>query len=204
MPEPHRRSAVAAAGDRHGRHADAASTTAGPARPTAAAASPRGLPWALVWTTAVSVALSIAFLLAPPMGTDLAAQQARADFFAEHGTAPVDFGWYGGVAQFGYSLLTAPLGSLVGMRLLGAVAAVASSLAFLLLLWRTSARRPLLGGVLGAVVFAANLVSGRITFAVGLALAVAALAVAAGPRRVDDGGAVAEPGQAEPGQAQPG
>ncbi|RSM64938.1 hypothetical protein DMB66_18340 [Actinoplanes sp. ATCC 53533] len=130
-------------------------------------------------TLGVSVLLSVAFLLAPAMGTDLAAQQARADFFAEHGWAPVDFGWYGGVGQFGYSLLTAPLGSVVGMRVLGAVAAVVASVAFGWLLWRTGARRPLAGGLIGALVLAANLASGRITFAVGLALALAALCVAA-------------------------
>ncbi|GGQ87190.1 hypothetical protein [Couchioplanes azureus] len=145
-----------------------------------------GLRRALAWTSAASVLMSVAFLIAPPMGTDLAAQQARADFFGAHGTAPVDFGWYGGVAQFGYSLLTAPLGSLVGMRVLGAVAAVGASVAFQWLLWRTDAHRPLLGGLLGAVVFAANLVSGRITFAVGLALALAALGLAAAGPGVPD------------------
>jgi len=139
----------------------------------------RGLPRVLAPTLGASVALSGAFLLAPAMGTDLAAQQARADFFAEHGWAPVDFGWYGGVGQFGYSLLTAPLGSVVGMRVLGAVAAVVAAVAFGWLLWRTGARRPLAGGLIGALVFAANLASGRITFAVGLALALGALCVAA-------------------------
>ncbi len=130
-------------------------------------------------TLGASVVLSAAFLLAPPMGTDLAAQQARADFFDRYGWAPVDFGWYGGVAQFGYSLLTAPLGALIGMRVLGALAAVLAAAAFGWLLWRTGVRRPVLGGVLGALVFAANLASGRITFAVGLALAVLALCAAA-------------------------
>src|SRR5688500_2151180 len=97
----------------------------------------RGLLRTLAPTLAASLLLSGAFLLAPAMGTDLAAQQARADFFADQGWAPVDFGWYGGVGQFGYSLLTAPLGSLIGMRPLGAVAAVVASAAFGWLLWRT-------------------------------------------------------------------
>ncbi|GAA3941139.1 hypothetical protein [Actinoplanes auranticolor] len=139
----------------------------------------RGLLRVLAPTLGAAVALAVAFLLAPAMGTDLAAQQARAEFFAAHGWAPVDFGWYGGVGQFGYSLLTAPLGSLIGMRVLGALAAVAASVLFGWLLWRTGVRRPLAGALLGVLVFAANLASGRITFAVGLALALAALCAAA-------------------------
>jgi hypothetical protein len=150
----------------------------------------RGLLRVLAPTLGASVALSGAFLLAPAMGTDLAAQQARADFFAEHGWAPVDFGWYGGVGQFGYSLLTAPLGSVIGMRVLGAVAAVVAAAAFGWLLWRTGVRRPVAGGLLGALVIAANLASGRITFAVGLSLALAALCVAAA---VPSGSGAAEP-----------
>ena len=139
----------------------------------------RGLLAVVAPALGTSVVLSAAFLLAPAMGTDLAAQQARADFFDRYGWAPVDFGWYGGVAQFGYSLLTAPLGALIGMRVLGAAAAVVAAVAFAWLLWRTAVRRPVLGAVLGALVFAANLASGRITFAVGLALALLALCAAA-------------------------
>jgi hypothetical protein len=154
----------------------------------------RGLLRVLAPTLGAAVVLAGAFLLAPAMGTDLAAQQARADFFAGHGWAPVDFGWYGGVGQFGYSLLTAPLGSLIGMRVLGAVAAVVASVLFGWLLWRTGVRRPLAGALIGVLVFAANLASGRVTFALGLALALAALCAAA-----DAGPSPAGPSAAEPG-----
>lgn len=135
------------------------------------------------WVLGLSVLLAAAFLLAPAMGTDLAAQQARAGFFAGHGWAPVDFGWYGGVTQFGYSLFTAALGSLIGMKLLGALSAVGAAVAFHGLLRAVRVPRPALGGLLGAVVFASNLVSGRITFAVGLALCLVALWAAVVGRR---------------------
>ncbi|GAB2965140.1 MFS transporter [Micromonospora polyrhachis] len=134
-----------------------------------------------------AVVLAVAFLLAPPMGTDLSAQVARADFFARHGYAPIDFGWYGGVNQFGYSLFTAALGAAFGVRLVGAVAAVVSAAALGYLLLRWDAHRPLLGGVLGAAVLVGNLVSGRITFAVGLAFALMALAVLSVRRRLPRG-----------------
>ena len=124
---------------------------------------------------ATAVGLAGLWLVAPPMGTDLSAQVARADFFAGYGWAPVDFRWYGGVLPFGYSLLTPPLLAWFGPRPVGAAAAVVSALALLALFRRTGARRPVLGAVLGAVCFTGNLVSGRVTFAVGIALALLAL-----------------------------
>ncbi|WP_091441491.1 hypothetical protein [Micromonospora yangpuensis] len=119
--------------------------------------------------------LGAAFLAAPPMGTDLAAQVARAAFVERHGYLPIDLGWYGGVNQFGYSLLTAGLGATLGVPVLGVLAALVGTAAFGWLLARHRAPRPVLGGVLGAVVLVGNLVSGRITFAVGLALGLLAL-----------------------------
>lgn len=141
------------------------------------------------WLPASGAALllAIAFLLAPPMGTDLAAQVARAWFVDRYGAAPVDLGWYGGVNQYGYSLIAARLGAMIGVRPLGAVAAVVAVAAFGWLLLRHRARRPLLGGLLGAVVLVGNLASGRITFAVGLAfglLALCAVSVDRPPRPV--------------------
>jgi hypothetical protein len=137
---------------------------------------------AVAVATTVAAVLGGAFLLAPPMGTDLAAQVARAGFVERHGVRPVDFSWYGGISQFGYSLYTALLGSAVDVRLIGAVAAVVSAAAFAWLLVRGQAHRPLLAAVLGAVVLVGNLVSGRITFAVGLALGLLALCAVAARR----------------------
>jgi hypothetical protein len=130
---------------------------------------------AVAATCAVSAALAVVWLAAPPMGTDLSAQVARADFFAEHGWAPIDFRWYGGVSPHGYSVLTPPLMAWFGVRPVGALAAVLSSVALVLVFLRTNAPRPLLGGVLGAACVAGNLVSGRVTFAVGVALGLLAL-----------------------------
>ncbi|MFI2713072.1 hypothetical protein ACH495_23410 [Micromonospora sp. NPDC018662] len=136
------------------------------------------------WLPAVATALllSVAFLLAPPMGTDLAAQVARADFVAQHGGTPVDLGWYGGVNQYGYSLFTARLGAWLGVRPLGALAAVLGAAALGWLFVRHRARRPVLAGVLGAVVLVGNLASGRITFAVGLTFGLLALCAVSAER----------------------
>ncbi|MFC0504354.1 hypothetical protein [Micromonospora costi] len=136
----------------------------------------------LLGTLVVALLLAAAFLLAPPMGTDLSAQVARAGFAERNGLAPVDFSWYGGVGQFGYSLFTQFLGAALGVRVVGAVAAVASAVALAWLLLRGRAHRPLLGGVVGAVVLVGNLVSGRITFAVGLTFGLLALCAVCGSR----------------------
>jgi hypothetical protein len=103
------------------------------------------------------------------MGTDLSAQTARADFVQSSGFAPVDLRWYGGTVQYGYSLVAPAVMALIGVRVTAALALVVSSVAFALLLVRTGAVRPVLGGVLGALCFAGNLASGRITFALGVA-----------------------------------
>ncbi len=126
-------------------------------------------------TGLVAVVLAGAWLAAPPMGTDLSAQVARADFFAAHGWAVLDLRWYAGVSPLGYSLLSPPLMAWFGPRPVGAVAAVVSALTLVLLLRRAGAPRPTLGGVAGAVAFTGNLVSGRITFALGVVLGLLAL-----------------------------
>jgi hypothetical protein len=124
---------------------------------------------------AVSGALGVAYLILPPMGSDLAAQVARADFFAAHGPTLVDLRWYGGVQQFGYSLLAQPVMALLGVRLTGALALVAAATVFAALLVRTQVPRPLLGSLVGVVTIAGNLVSGRVTYGLGVAFGLTAL-----------------------------
>jgi MFS family permease len=133
-------------------------------------------------TLAVSLVLSVGFLFLPLAGTDLSAQVARGHFFREHGFVPVDLRWYGGVYPFGYSAFTGPLNALLGSRGVGATSCVISAVAFAWLLARVGARRPTLGGVLGAIVGVFNLVSGRTTFALGIAFGMLALCALVLPR----------------------
>ena len=132
-------------------------------------------------TVLVSVVLTTAFLFLPLAGTDLAAQVARGHFFRTYGARAVDFRWYGGVYPFGYSALTGPLNAVLGSRGVGAVSCVVSAAAFAWLLVRVGARRPTLGGVLAAVVGVFNLVSGRTTFALGIAFGMLALCALVAP-----------------------
>ncbi|HEY3507014.1 MAG TPA: hypothetical protein VGN37_30010 [Actinocatenispora sp.] len=137
-----------------------------------------------ILTTAVSLTLCVAFLFLPLAGTDLAAQVARGHFFEVYGWHTIDFRWYAGVYPFGYSLLAGPLNGLIGARGVGVVSCVLTSAAFAWLLARHRVRRPAVGGVLAALVGVFNLVSGRTTFALGLAIAMFALVAVSLPPRV--------------------
>jgi hypothetical protein len=114
-------------------------------------------------------------MLAPPSGTDLAAQHARAVFAGRHPGAAVDFRWYGGTLPAAYSVVAPYVEAVVGVRLSGALAALGSAplLAVLLVRWR--ARRPVWAAALGAAAMVADLVSGRTAFALGLAVGLGAL-----------------------------
>ncbi|MEH1168335.1 hypothetical protein V6V47_23415 [Micromonospora sp. CPCC 205539] len=125
--------------------------------------------------TGSAAVLAALWLSLPVMGSDLAAQVARADFFAAHGLTPVDLHWYAGVQQFGYSLLSQPVMALLGVRVTGALALVASAAALAALLVRHGVPRPLLGSLVGVVTLAGNLVSGRVTYALGVAFGLVAL-----------------------------
>ncbi|GLI03041.1 hypothetical protein [Phytohabitans aurantiacus] len=139
-----------------------------------------------------AVLLAGVYLALPTMGSDLSAQVARADFLAAHGLSPVDLRWYGGVNQFGYSLVSPAVMALIGVRVTGALSLVGSALAFAALLFRTGVPRPLLGGLVGTVCIAGNLVSGRVTYALGVAFALGALvALTARPAWLRYGGAAA-------------
>ncbi|AVT33551.1 hypothetical protein C6361_33505 [Plantactinospora sp. BC1] len=140
----------------------------------------RRVPTVLSGAVGLAGVLAVAFLLAPPLGTDLSAQVARANFFGRHGSAVLDLGWYAGISPYGYSLFTPPLmhwlgADALGPRLAGALALLGSAAALALLMVRTGARRPLLGSLLGAACVAGNLVSGRITYAIGVAFGLLAL-----------------------------
>ena len=141
-------------------------------------------------SAASALALGVLYLALPATGSDLSAQVARADFFAAHGTAPVDLRWYGGVHPWGYSLVSPPLMTLLGVRLTGALALLAAATAFAALLVRAGVPRPLPGSLVGVLTIAGNLVSGRVTYALGVAFGLAALlalTLPAQPRRVAAG-----------------
>jgi hypothetical protein len=129
----------------------------------------------------LAAALGVLYLVAGPSTADLAAQTYRAGLFDRAGFLLWDNGWYGGHHLPGYSVLFPPLGAWVGVRLVGGLAVLAATAAFVCLV----RDRP--GGRGAAAWFAlamgATLISGRIPFALGIAFGGWAAAVAEGDRR---------------------
>ncbi|WP_320066881.1 hypothetical protein [Micromonospora sp. RTGN7] len=131
--------------------------------------------------------LGAGYLLLPRMGSDLSAQVARADFFAAHGPALMDLRWYGGIQPLGYSLVSPPVMAVLGVRVTGVLALVVAAAAFAALLVRTGVPRPLLGGLVGVVTIAGNLVSGRVTYGLGVAFGLVALLALTLPTKTSPG-----------------
>lgn len=127
--------------------------------------------------TAAAALLVWGFLLLPPMNTDMSAQLARADFADRFPLSIIDFRWFGGTVVYGYTLWASVLMAHVGTKLTGAIAAVVATWFTSRLLGRVRPARPTLGAVAAAVTQVANVVEGRITFAVGLACGLAAITV---------------------------
>jgi hypothetical protein len=129
--------------------------------------------------TAAAGSLAILFaalyLLAPPMGRDLSAQLAHAQLAASHWPELLDLRWYSGINPLGYSVLSPPVMALLGVRLTTALGYVLSAVLFAELLKRTSVPRPSAGAITAAICLTGNLIVARTTFALGLAVGLAAL-----------------------------
>jgi hypothetical protein len=121
------------------------------------------------------------YLLVAPPSADLAAQEYRADL----GLVIWNNGWYAGHHTPGYSILFPPLGGALGVTLTGALAAVAAATLFAPLAHRHWENGRAAGAA--ALWFAAGttalLLTGRLTFVLGVAIGVGALLALACERR---------------------
>jgi hypothetical protein len=116
----------------------------------------------------LAACLSLIWVFLPPSGSDLAAQVAHADFFGRSGWVPVDMRWFGGTDVLGYSVISPPLMAVLGVSLCGVLTTVVASGLLGVLLQRCGVPHPRAAALVGAGVFAANLMVGRLTFALGL------------------------------------
>ncbi len=136
--------------------------------------------------------LLFAWLLADPRTPDLAAQVYRVGLYRQIGFAVFDEHWYAGHMLPGYSLLFPMLGALLGTRALGAVAVLASTALFALLVGDAFGRQARWGAVAFAVAATGDVWMGRLSFALGVPFALAAALVFARARdRVAPSGAAA-------------
>ena len=129
------------------------------------------------WLPAVALSSALAALMllwSPPVG-DLAAQVFRTELFQQAGLAIWNGSWYGGHYTLTYSVLFPPLAALAGPQIVGGLAVVSSSYLFDRLVrdrWGVEARWATLWFAAGVVTLLAD---GQLTFALGVAFALASL-----------------------------
>lgn len=132
--------------------------------------------WPVPLATLVAGVGVVTWLLANPRTPDLAAQVYRANLFRQIGFSVWDERWYAGHHLPGYSLVFPPLAALIGVRTVGALAVLASTVLFV----RTAhtlfdARPARRGSVWFAVAAVGDAWIGRLTFALGVTFALGAV-----------------------------
>lgn len=133
------------------------------------------------WVAVIAIALfaGIYVLWAPNAG-DLPAHVFRADLWQRVGFSVFNTSWYSGHHIPGYSLLYPPLAALIGVREVGAIAAVTAVALFIVCLRDVdlSRLRISIATWLFASGVGGNLLAGRMPFTLGVAFGVAAVASA--------------------------
>jgi hypothetical protein len=147
---------------------------------TAPGAAPARAPWQRVppaWT--ITAALGVVYLILAPSSPDLAAASYRSYLFSHQGLTLWDNSWYGGHHLLAYSVLAPALGALIGPRLLAAISMTLAAALFARLIdGLFPARAVRLASAWFALGAAIGLLSSRVPFDLGLALALGALVLA--------------------------
>jgi hypothetical protein len=123
----------------------------------------------------IAAGLATLWLALAPRTPDLAAQVYRAGLFAREGFAVWDNNWFAGHHLLGYSLVFPPLAALIGARLVGVGAAVISTLLFGRLARVHFGERARVGMLWFAAAAMTDLLVGRITYGLGVAVGLGAL-----------------------------
>jgi hypothetical protein len=141
----------------------------------------RAQPWL---PALLAAALAVVYLVWNPLAPDLAAQVFRTDLFERDGFTLWSGQWFGGHHTLGYSVLFPPLAAALGPRLVGCLAAVASAVLFDRIARRHWGEDAWLGSLWFAASTATNLLIGRLTFTLGVAVGLAAVLALQRDRRV--------------------
>ncbi len=137
----------------------------------------------LLLPLALTGLLSVVYLVTEPLSADHAAQLFRTELFEDSGPALWNNYWFGGHYLPTYSLLAPALGSWIGMRVMGVAAVLATVALFTLIVDRQWGEQARAGAIWFAAAATVSLYSGRLTFALGVMLAMAAVFAAQRGRR---------------------
>src|SRR4051794_8343521 len=133
----------------------------------------------LVWRflpALVAAAIGVVYVIVEPRTVDLAASVFRSRLFGDAGFTIWNNSWYSGHPTWSYSVLVPPLAWLLSPALLAALSAVASAALFEPLTRAHFGGRAARWGALWFGAGAATpMLSGRVTFAAGVAAALASL-----------------------------
>jgi hypothetical protein len=137
-------------------------------------------PWLEGWPSmltafAVAGGLAIMAICLGWRGSDLPAQVFRSDLVRRDGFVIWNSQWFGGHAFLPYSVLAPLAGALTGPLALGAISGVAAAVLFERILHFAFGRVAWIGALWFAVGTATNLIVGRVTFAMGVALGLLAV-----------------------------
>ncbi|WP_322974552.1 MFS transporter [Actinacidiphila epipremni] len=159
-------------------------TTWQPARVSATSRNPRDLlrrvnfhhPVVVATVLAAVLHMVWAFYLAKDSG-DMAAQYAWTDFIRAHPSASYNFSWYGGMHPASYSILSPYIMAALGVRTTAVIAGTLSATVGAALLVRGGVRRPMVPVLWTTFALWCDVVSGRVTFALGMLFAMVATLV---------------------------
>ncbi|CAG6396202.1 conserved membrane hypothetical protein [Actinacidiphila cocklensis] len=117
-----------------------------------------------------------ALFLAKDSG-DMAAQYAWTDFIRAHPSASYNLSWYGGMHPASYSILSPYIMAALGVRTTAVIAGTLSATVGAALLIRGGVRRPMVPVLWTTFALWCDVVSGRVTFALGMLFALVAALV---------------------------
>lgn len=126
----------------------------------------------MIAATAAAAVLHLlwAFFLAKDSG-DMAAQYAWTDFIRAHPSASYNLSWYGGLHPASYSILSPYIMAALGVRTTAVIAGTLSATVAAALLMRARIDRPLVPVLWTTFALWCDVVSGRVTFALGMLFA---------------------------------
>lgn len=124
---------------------------------------------------AIAGLLSILYLSIAPESADHAAQFFRTELFDQNGPVLWNNYWFGGHYLPTYSLIAPALGAWFGFRLMGVAAVIGTVALFSAIVRRQWGDHALAGALWFSAAATVSLFSGRLTFALGVLLATAAV-----------------------------